>query len=105
MGTVPGNFTAWIDTQPVGPHKLIVHGKIEVNSGGWSARLTKAAPQGINPAIIILNLALTPPTGNVTQAFTMIEARFEESPPAHPYTQATIQAGSDTLTIPVKPTA
>lgn len=102
VNIIPENFSAYIDKQPPGPHKLIVKGTITVPTGGWSASLTPAVPQGINPAIIILDLKLSRPSGDVTQAFKDIEARYTESPPKHPYTDATIRHADGEFTIPVK---
>ncbi|MDO8878303.1 MAG: hypothetical protein Q7V40_19685 [Pseudolabrys sp.] len=105
MSVLQETFTAWIDSQPPGPQKLIVTGDIEVPTSGWSAKLTRATPQGVNPAVIILELALTKPTGNVLQVVSRVKARYEESPPGHAYTEATIRHEKLEFSIPVKPTS
>jgi len=106
MQIVQEMFKAWIDMQPPGPHKLIVVGNIDVPTSGWSATLRRAEPQGSNPNIIILELDLIKPTGNVLQVVSKVTARFEESPPAHPYTEATIrQNGLQLFTIQVTRTS
>ncbi|WPO39447.1 hypothetical protein [Tardiphaga sp. 42S5] len=101
MTILKDTFKAWIDKQPPGPNKLIVVGKIEVNTGGWKATLKPAEPQGINPDILILQLATIEPTGNVIQVISTIDARYEQSPSARDYTDVTIMHGATSFTIPV----
>jgi hypothetical protein len=99
---IKDSFKAWIDKQPVGPNKLIVIGEVEVPTGGWNVILSPASPQGINPNVIILEIKATPPSGNVIQVITTIPLRYEESPPKHPYTDATIRSPGDEFTIAVQ---
>lgn len=101
MTVLEDTFKAWIDTQPPGPKKLIVVGKIEVPTGGWSATLEPAVPQGINPDILILELVTIKPVGNVIQVLSTIEARYEQTPPARNYTDVTIMDDNNSFTIPV----
>ena len=98
-------FKAWIDTMPPGPAKLIVIGQIEVPTGGFKAKLVRAVPQGINPAILLLDVEVTKPTGIVTQAISRIDLRFEESPPLVRYTSVTTRLESDTVTCDVTETS
>jgi hypothetical protein len=99
---VPENFSAWINKQPPGPASLIVNGTITVPTGGWSASLTRAQPQGTNPNILLLDLRLSKPTGTETQVISDITGRYEESPPAREYTDVTITHADGSFTIPVR---
>jgi hypothetical protein len=101
MVVIEDLFKAWLDTQPVGPRKLIVTGEVEVPTGGWSVELVAASPQGINPTIKILDLKSSAPSGNVIQVVTKIPVRFEEKPAAHAYTQVTIRNGQNEFSIAV----
>lgn len=98
---IKNEFKAWITRMPPGPPKLIVIGKLEVPTGGYSAKLTRAVPQGINPAILLLDVQVTKPTGNVIQVISRIDVRFEESPPLVKYSSVTVRLGSDTVTVDV----
>jgi hypothetical protein len=100
MKVLKDTFNAWIDKQPVGPHKLIVIGAVQITDGG-NAKMTRAVSQGINPNIIILELNAVPPTGRDD---TNVPVRYEESPPKAPYTEATIRYGNEEFTIPVTET-
>jgi hypothetical protein len=100
MGAIQKSFKAWIDKQPPGPHKLIVIGKVEVPTAGWTATLKPKLP-GINPNILMLEVQKTPPTGNVNQVVMQIDVRYEERPPAAPYADVTIFDETQQFTIPV----
>ncbi len=65
-GTGPvstSDWYAWADRMPPGPATLRVQGVVQLPTPGWSATLTKAAPQGINPRDLILDLDVRPPGG------------------------------------------
>jgi hypothetical protein len=98
-------FAAWISRLPPGPPKLSVTGAIEVPTGGYSAKLVRAVPQGINPAILLLDVQVTKPTGNVIQVISRVDLRFEESPPLVKYASVTVRLGSDTVTVNVTETS
>jgi hypothetical protein len=100
MGAIQESFRAWIDKQPPGPNKLIVVGKVEVPTAGWTAAL-KRRPPGINPNILMLEVQKIPPTGNVNQVVMQIDVRYEEAPPAALYTDVTIFDETLQFTIPV----
>jgi hypothetical protein len=99
---IQGSFKALLNKQPPGPASIVVTGDVEVNSGGWEGALVKAVPQGINPAALILDLKMTPPSGSVTQAFTKVGVAFEERPALHDYTDVTIRVGDGHFTIRVQ---
>ena len=97
-------FKAWIDKMPGGGPKLIVIGKVEVPTSGWSGKLERASPQGFNPDILILNVELTKPTGVTNPVVSQIDLRYEEAPPGRDYTQVTSRLGTDSVTVDVKTT-
>jgi hypothetical protein len=98
-------FRAWIDKMPGAGPKLIVTGNVEVPTGGWNVTLKPAVPQGVNPAILILEIRAVPPSGNVTEVITQIKVRYEEAPPRQKYTQTTIRSDSSEFTIDVGTTS
>jgi len=83
-------FKAWIDRAPGGLPKLVMVGDVRVPTDGWQARLTKRSPQGINPKILILDVAAEQPAGAAQQEITTIPLRYEESPPQDEYGQVMI---------------
>lgn len=99
---LPENFTAWLNVQPGGPHTFHVRGKVEVNTGGWTATLTPTIPQGFNPLIKMLDLVLTPPGGEAPDVISTIEATYDENPALHEYKQAQILHADGQFTIDVK---
>jgi hypothetical protein len=94
-------FKAWINKMPGSQPKLIVTGKAEVPTTGWSGSLERAVPQGINPRILILDACLVEPTGKVNQLVSEVDLRFEESPPANEYTDVTVRLDGDEVTVKV----
>ena len=83
-------FKAWIDRAPGAPPKLVMVGDVRVPTDGWQARLTKRSPQGINPKILILDVAAEQPAGAAQEEITTIPLRYEESPPQDEYGQVMI---------------
>ena len=57
------DWYAWADYQPGMAPRLHVRGLVQVPSHAQDVALTKAYPQGIDPTILILDLAVVP-TGN-----------------------------------------
>lgn len=57
---------------------ITVTGTVVAPTGGWSAGLSRAEPQGINPAELLLDLDLEKPDGVVTQALTPIGVEYVE---------------------------
>lgn len=92
---------AWIDKMPVDPHKLIVIGEIEVPTSGWRSDAKAADPQGINKDVIIVEATTIPPSGNVLQVISRVQFRYEESPPKHNYTDATVRYDGQEHTVNV----
>ena len=95
-------FKAWINKQPGSQPKLIVTGKAEVPTSGWTGTLERAVPQGIDPKILILDACLIEPTGKVNQVVSQVDLRYEEAPPATEYTQATVRLDGGDVTVKVE---
>ncbi|MFA4973033.1 MAG: hypothetical protein WC683_10485 [bacterium] len=76
----PG-WWAWENTMP-GPgsqKSLHVLGLVMMPTPGYVLKLVKAQPQGFNPNVLILDLAITRPSGLVTQVLTLTRVEFEEA--------------------------
>jgi hypothetical protein len=73
-----GDWKAWHDNQPPGPKTLYVTGKCTFNTGGYSVQLKPHEPQGINPAIYLMDKIVKEPTGNVNQQITTVDVRYSE---------------------------
>lgn len=97
------SFKAWIDYMPGGPPRLIVIGDVTTEPT-VGVQLVKAVPQGINPNILILDIAVTAGAGQGGTTPAAQPVRYEESPPANIYTNVTIRSGTDSFTIPVTQT-
>jgi hypothetical protein len=86
------NWKAWEDRQP-GPEKiikLIVTGEVEVSRTNDTPELKVAAPQGINPKILLLNLSINSPGAPGGEQMTWKEVRFEKAVSAGEYTNVSI---------------
>ena len=64
LGIVSVEATA--DLMPPAPFSLRVHSRIEAPTPAFTAFLQKAVPQGINPAILILDVVLVKKPGTVS---------------------------------------
>lgn len=84
-------------------HFLQVEGKVELPSSSHVAKLERAEPQGINPAILILELRVRQ-EGVGASVMTWREVRHEERPvePGR-FSQVTVRhEGEDLATIDVQ---
>jgi len=72
------NWHAWHDWMPGKPPTLHVVGVVRCPSAGYTVTLKPAAPQGINPAIYILELVVTPPTQTAAQVVTDVPVHYSE---------------------------
>lgn len=82
-------WTAHVDRLTPGPGTLRVTGRLRMPTPGYTLSLSRAAPQGINPRDLLLDLVITPPGGFVAQVLTEAEVGYEEP----------VEAGFDTVTI------
>ena len=86
---------------PLEPAVLRVRGKCLFPTHGYKVTLKMAAPQGINPAILLLNKIVTPPTGPVIQTPEVVNVVFTKKTKTK-YQKVTILP--DGPTIPVQHT-
>ncbi|MFT7515984.1 MAG: hypothetical protein ACI9QL_005220, partial [Candidatus Omnitrophota bacterium] len=49
------NWCAWLNTMPPNPDDFHVKGEVQVANPGVDAILRKREPQGVNPAILLLD--------------------------------------------------
>src|SRR5690348_16602101 len=99
----PGDrsYEAWIDLMPGANDTLHVKGKVTVPTTGYKAKLVEANPQGINPAILLLRLELTKPTGPVHETVTTLDVTYSK-PHGRQYKQVQIEEqGHASITVPV----
>jgi hypothetical protein len=92
MAPKNGNWYAWLNKMPPPPDDFHVTGDVEVGNPGVQAQLTMRVPQGINPAILLLDLHLVQQPGLWPQVVTTVMARFDRilSPSATRYTSVEI---------------
>lgn len=86
---------------PAAERKLVVQGKVECPTTGWTGQLVKAVPQGINPAILILDAQLAPPRGLAGKILSDVDVRFEDAG-GTAFSQVTIRGAGPDLTVTVK---
>jgi len=86
------NWYAWNNLMPPKPDDFHVIGEVYVANPGIKAELVYREPQGINPAILQLDLHLIQQPGIWPQAFTWTQARFDKvyCPKESHYTQVEI---------------
>ena len=87
---------------PPAPFSLRVHSRIEAPTPAFTAFLQKAVPQGINPAILILDVVLVQKPGTVIQVVTEIDADYEDKNYKGKHTQATVRYGDESKTVDVQ---
>lgn len=73
---------AWLDTMPPAPEHLHVVGEVIVSNPGVRALLTMRYPQGINPAILILDLFLIQEPGIWSTVMCDAQPRFDRVMPS-----------------------
>jgi hypothetical protein len=72
------DWKAWHDNQPPGPAKLYVTGKCTFPTSGYRVELKPHLPQGINPAIYLLEKVVHQPSGPASDVITTVDVRYEE---------------------------
>jgi len=94
IGTAVRNMAAWNNKMPPGPGSLIVTAQVEVPNPGVEPMLVVAVPQGINPAILILDLYMCQKPGIWPQVVCEKPVRHDQG--INPlYTQVDIRCGGD----------
>lgn len=98
-----GDWYAWINRMPPGPPSFHVVGTVVVGHPGIDAQLVRAAPQGINPAELILDLVLTERPGTWPQVVTSLSVRYDEQTLGVAYTGVLIRVpGGDDVHLDVE---
>ena len=87
------DWTAIHDFMPPGPAHLTVSGKCTFPTPGYKVTLTKKVPQGIIPAILLLEKTVTPPSGPQPDVVTTISVKYEEVTD-HRYTEVELSDGT-----------
>ena len=85
-----GNWKAWHSRMPRQPAILRVQGQCEFPAAGYKAELRRAFRQGVDPAILILDLVIIKPSGVASGGPTRQEIRYEEKTHQH-YQQVQIR--------------
>lgn len=80
------DWYAWLSKMPPGPASFHVTGVVHLPSPGYETRLVKAAPQGINPRELILDLEVKPRPGIWPQVITPVSVRYDEESAGVEYT-------------------
>ena len=86
---------------PPGPPTLHVKGQCKFPTHGFKVTLKKAVPQGINPAILLLNKVVTPPSGPVIQTPQVVQVSYKQRVKAGQYKQVTILPDGKTLKVKI----
>jgi hypothetical protein len=74
-----GKCSGWkavLNMMPPGPSVLRVTGKCVFPKHGFKVTLKEAVPQGINPAILLLQKTVKPPTGIVIPTPQVVNVTF-----------------------------
>jgi len=93
---------ATADLMPPGPFHFRVHARIEAPTPGYTAFLQKAVPQGINPAILILDVVLVKKSGIFPDVVTEIDADYQDKNYKGKYSQVTVRYGKVSKTVKVQ---
>jgi hypothetical protein len=96
------SVVAVANLMPPGPFHLHVRARIQVPTPGYRAHLKVAVPQGINPAILILDVVITKLPGIWPQVVTDIDANYDDNHYTGHYKQVTVRYGRDTKTANVQ---
>jgi hypothetical protein len=73
-----GGWSAWYNVQPGAQKTLHVAGICTFPTSGYSVTLTKHVPPGINPKVYLLELTITPPSGEVSQVVRHVPVHYAE---------------------------
>ena len=82
---------AWLSKLPGALPSFHVSGVVNLPNPGYEAHLVKAAPQGINPKELILDLQVKPLPGRWPQVVTPTSVRYDEGAPSIDYTGVLIR--------------
>ena len=91
MPAVQDTFKAELIKHHYNKLELRVTGDVTEPTTGWQVSLERAAPQGINPKILLLKLVEVKPTGLAGDVVTTHHVRYDENPAQVEYTQVAIE--------------
>ena len=100
---VPGKCGGWkavLNMMPPGPWILRVTGKCLFPKHGYKVTLKEAVPQGINPAILLLQKIVKPPTGIVIPMPEVVNVVFTKKTKTK-YSKVTILPGGPTINVQI----
>ncbi len=86
------------DFMPPGPARLRVTGQVQTPTPGYTLRLCKATPQGINPNILLVTLERQPSTGIEPQHVVTVPVEYHEHSDVQ-YTQVSILPDGPTVDV------
>jgi hypothetical protein len=102
--TVPidtSDWHAWINRMSPGPASFHVIGTVTMPNPGYEVRLVEAAPQGINPKDLILDLVIRKLPGIWPQYVAAIPVRFDQTPIKVDYDSVLVRISNGT-SVPIK---
>lgn len=99
---ISADWAAWINRMPPGPPSLHVEGTLHMPHPGYHAELMPRQPQGINPAILLMDMHLEEVDGPVAQVLTDIPVNYSEDPYDGPCNQVQIfYPNGDSVLLPL----
>ncbi len=103
-GITTRDWYAWLNLMPPGPCQLHVSGEIQVPNPGVDPLITPREPQGINPAVFLLDLYLVQRPGLWPDVLVWKQVRYDKVLPSkQEYSEVQIFCGDIVIaTIPVQ---
>lgn len=98
-----GKCSGWkavLNIHTPGPYLLRVTGKCRFPTHGYKVTLKEASPQGINPAILLLQKIVKPPTGPVILTPETVNVVFTKKTKTK-YKQVMILPGGPTIPVQI----
>lgn len=92
------SILAIANLQPPLPGQLFVRARVSVPNPGCTASLKRAVPQGINPAILILDVVVKQRPGIWPQHVVDVDAEFVDRRYTGKFTYVTIRFGKESKT-------
>lgn len=93
------DWTAIDNQQPPG-RSFYVIGTVVVPTTGYTVELKKRSPQGINPAVLMLDLTVKKPSGASGSAITTHNPRYDEAEYTGTYTSVGVYCGETQIASP-----
>jgi hypothetical protein len=102
-GAKTSDWNAWNDVMPPKPDHFHITGKVEVAHAGITPALRERVPQGIDPAVIILDLMLHEKSGPSIPTVQVKDVRLDKELAAgQKYSKASIHCeGEELASLPV----